>query len=612
MYPTQSMRKFVCERLTEAARDILGAFESQVGKYEAEISRQRTLLEKVFMPELKLHRADLQTIHRNEELHVQNRPTTSDKSSPSGVVWVKDELEEICIRETTNVHRVTNEKLSNERETSTKTTEVPPNTQHNSENKVSSECTEPTAGPSCSKITTADRCTDFTSRVEKAVENPLINKQSEPALNQKTLDGNQTSARCVDSTPRGTEPRPVEGCNGDALQSTQRIELIPKRKRNDEILSNGSPATRPGDGKATERTNDIKKAKSSAPAEKQESSDETSTSSRKKRAISNESLTQNTKIRPSDGSTVSSTRSNNKAKLSESSDNRTSGSSAGKTLSAPSPSMTKKEPNGVKTERSGDTEPALNVGSEPAPGEKKNSSGYKLEDDENPYKCNRCGKVMSNFKNYKFHMRTHTVDKTFKCDICGKMFRESWALNSHVVVHADVKPFKCKVCGNEFNRLHNLKQHLRVHTGEKPYKCDTCGKAFSAAVNMHKHMRVHTGEKPYTCSDCGKSFADSSAFKIHRRVHTGEKPFKCARCKKTFATGTTLKKHARTHTGEKPYACSVCDKPFAYRADVNRHMRLHTGEKPYECARCGEKFSTWTYLDRHKLRHTSISEGKKF
>lgn len=57
MYSVQSMRKFVCDRLTAAAQEILGAFERKIEDYEEEIARQRRLLDSVLTPQLKLHRA---------------------------------------------------------------------------------------------------------------------------------------------------------------------------------------------------------------------------------------------------------------------------------------------------------------------------------------------------------------------------------------------------------------------------------------------------------------------------------------------------------------------------------------------------------------------------
>lgn len=50
------MRRFVCDRLTAAAQEILGAYEKKIEGYEAEIARQRRLLDAVLTPELKLHR----------------------------------------------------------------------------------------------------------------------------------------------------------------------------------------------------------------------------------------------------------------------------------------------------------------------------------------------------------------------------------------------------------------------------------------------------------------------------------------------------------------------------------------------------------------------------
>uniref|UniRef100_A0A3Q1EXZ1 C2H2-type domain-containing protein n=1 Tax=Acanthochromis polyacanthus TaxID=80966 RepID=A0A3Q1EXZ1_9TELE len=112
-----------------------------------------------------------------------------------------------------------------------------------------------------------------------------------------------------------------------------------------------------------------------------------------------------------------------------------------------------------------------------------NAAG-KAKNHDNPYKCDICGKVKSNFKNYKFHMKSHTVEKTFKCHICGKKFRESWYLSNHIETHSAERPFPCDVCGKRFLRRYNLDLHLRVHTGERPFKCNHCGKSFSSPVNL--------------------------------------------------------------------------------------------------------------------------------
>lgn len=48
------MRQFVCDRLTAAAQEIIGAFEKRLEDYEAELTRQRRVLESVMTPEIKL------------------------------------------------------------------------------------------------------------------------------------------------------------------------------------------------------------------------------------------------------------------------------------------------------------------------------------------------------------------------------------------------------------------------------------------------------------------------------------------------------------------------------------------------------------------------------
>lgn len=56
MATVQCFRKFVNERLTAAAEEILGVFEKTVVVYEEEIHRQRKLLDIVLNPEIKLHK----------------------------------------------------------------------------------------------------------------------------------------------------------------------------------------------------------------------------------------------------------------------------------------------------------------------------------------------------------------------------------------------------------------------------------------------------------------------------------------------------------------------------------------------------------------------------
>lgn len=56
MAAVENLRTVINERLTEAVEDILGVFTRTLSVYEEEICRQRTLLDIVLRPEIKLHR----------------------------------------------------------------------------------------------------------------------------------------------------------------------------------------------------------------------------------------------------------------------------------------------------------------------------------------------------------------------------------------------------------------------------------------------------------------------------------------------------------------------------------------------------------------------------
>ncbi|XP_068423121.1 gastrula zinc finger protein XlCGF26.1-like [Clinocottus analis] len=146
------------------------------------------------------------------------------------------------------------------------------------------------------------------------------------------------------------------------------------------------------------------------------------------------------------------------------------------------------------------------------------------------------------------------------------------------------KPFGCSECTKAFNDRGNLRNHMRIHTGEKPFSCSQCEKRFRFKGDLKRHMRTHSGEKPFSCSTCGKKFGNSGHLNRHMRIHTGEKPFSCSFCEHRFLQRAHLDAHIRSHTGEKPYSCSVCEKLFSQRGTLRLHMKLHTEEKPFSCS----------------------------
>ncbi|XP_075931691.1 uncharacterized protein LOC142931583 isoform X3 [Anarhichas minor] len=102
MSKVQMLRCLVNQRLTAAAEEIFGVFERTIAEYEEELSRskeenerQRKLLDAVFIPQLRLHRADLpQLLVNNEEIQQQEWSSSLDQEDPD-TPHIKEEQEEL-------------------------------------------------------------------------------------------------------------------------------------------------------------------------------------------------------------------------------------------------------------------------------------------------------------------------------------------------------------------------------------------------------------------------------------------------------------------------------------------------------------------------------------
>ncbi|XP_059204535.1 gastrula zinc finger protein XlCGF57.1-like [Centropristis striata] len=119
---------------------------------------------------------------------------------------------------------------------------------------------------------------------------------------------------------------------------------------------------------------------------------------------------------------------------------------------------------------------------------------------EKPYSCSVCSKSFTERGNREIHMRIHTGEKPFSCSVCSKGFTGSGDLVRHMRIHTGEKPFSCSVCSKDFTERGNLERHMRSHTGEKPFSCSMCGKSFVHKWNHKIHMKTHTGQKPFSCS----------------------------------------------------------------------------------------------------------------
>ncbi|XP_064467793.1 zinc finger protein 782-like [Ornithodoros turicata] len=136
-----------------------------------------------------------------------------------------------------------------------------------------------------------------------------------------------------------------------------------------------------------------------------------------------------------------------------------------------------------------------------------------------PCKCKFCPAEFINLYSLRNHERTHTGEKPFKCDICPAEFSQNTNLRRHQRTHTGEKPYKCDLCPAEFTQMHHLKDHVRVHTGEKPYKCDLCHARFIRRTHLKRHEEIHAKEKPYKCRYCSATSAHEDHLPHHTDTH---------------------------------------------------------------------------------------------
>lgn len=84
--------------------------------------------------------------------------------------------------------------------------------------------------------------------------------------------------------------------------------------------------------------------------------------------------------------------------------------------------------------------------------------------------CNECGKTLSNFSSYKYHMQLHSEETPFLCSECGEGFKTRNAYDGHLVTHMESNPNKCEICGKSYRQAASLRSHMFTHTGEKVVK----------------------------------------------------------------------------------------------------------------------------------------------
>ncbi|VDI76960.1 Hypothetical predicted protein [Mytilus galloprovincialis] len=235
-----------------------------------------------------------------------------------------------------------------------------------------------------------------------------------------------------------------------------------------------------------------------------------------------------------------------------------------------------------------------------------------IQKKEDPFRCDVCGRKMSNLTALKAHSRHHSGQRPYACTICGRTFSTNGNRLRHEKSHAGDKEFQCIECNKWFTSATNLEVHRRVHTGEKPFMCELCDKRFTQQGSLKAHLDLHKGEKNYLCTVCGRAFTQKTNLESHLLRHNkSNRSYKCPNCSYSFFTKGELERHSFKHTKEKPYLCDYCPKSFTRSQYLNDHKILHVNPTPYSCKKCEETFADLSSLRKHKQWHRVIESQEQ-
>ncbi|XP_052748130.1 zinc finger protein 879-like isoform X2 [Galleria mellonella] len=160
-----------------------------------------------------------------------------------------------------------------------------------------------------------------------------------------------------------------------------------------------------------------------------------------------------------------------------------------------------------------------------------------------PFECKLCHMYLPTAYSYSVHSLIHT--RRYECLKCSRRMTDKASILDHYRTQHEglLTLFTCQLCGKVSSNCKTHRGHMRNnHGGDRP-KCEQCGKSFVNKDSLAEHVQIHQGIKNYECATCGKRFRTRTQIKHHQLKHTDVKEFYCVECDTRFKSAHNLRQH---------------------------------------------------------------------
>ena len=138
--------------------------------------------------------------------------------------------------------------------------------------------------------------------------------------------------------------------------------------------------------------------------------------------------------------------------------------------------------------------------------------------DEGEYPCNDCDKIfISKRKLQKHVINVHSVKAKQLCPYCSKLGSQNHIWTCKMNQNQD--PVKCEVCFKELKNKEALRGHMRkVHAPQVIVECQVCHQVFDTEYKLYNHTYAVHNIQESRCEFCGGSYKNRKLLQAHKRV----------------------------------------------------------------------------------------------